>query len=119
MNIQRRLKETPSVVMFSIFTRARLRTASLRLKPNVYVCAREFKLYVCEGFPRQAYGRLPTTPTVDVANNRAINAAGMWKRGDVLRADNGNAWHGGYKDVKRNELHPDGRLSDSMRFLPR
>lgn len=50
---------------------------------------------MCVGFPRQAYGRLPTTPTADVANNGAINATGMWKSGDVLRADNGNAWHGG------------------------
>lgn len=68
----------------------------------MYVCMCVLRLYVrmsldcmCVGFPRQAYGRLPTTPTADVANNGAINAMGMWKSGDVLRADNGNAWHGG------------------------
>lgn len=49
---------------------------------------------MCAGFPQQRLTedyRPKTTPTADVANNGAINATGMWKSDDVLRADNGNA----------------------------
>lgn len=110
--------------MFSIFThtsmcvhrrRCRRRARGpLARKYESSVCARargsfRFCGCVCAGFPRQAYRRLPTTPTADVANNGAINATGMWKSGDVLRADNGNARQA-LKDVKDGaELHLDGR----------
>lgn len=59
------------------------------------------RVRVCAGFPRQAYRRLPTTPTADVANNGAINATGMWKSGDVLHADNGNAWRLERRETER------------------
>lgn len=71
---------------------------------------------MCAGFPRQAYRRLPTTPTADVANNGAINATGMWKSGDVLHADNGNAWRLERRETGR--AAPGRMFSGSMRFLP-
>lgn len=83
------------------------------------MCVRKLRgarVCVCAGFPRQAYRRLPTTPTADVANNGAINATGMWKSGDVLRADNGNAWRLERRETGR--AAPGQALSGSMRFLP-
>lgn len=66
--------------------------------------------------------RLPTTPTTaDVANNGAINATGMWKSGDVLRADNGNASRLERRGTTgRATTAGTGRtLSGSMKFLLR
>lgn len=115
--------------MFSIFTSTYATAFNARGPWRVLSRGVRESLGLCASFPRQAYRRLPTTPTTaDVANNGAINATGMWKSGDVLRADNGNAsrlerrgtmGRAGWADVERfNEIFatPSGNVPHSRRF---
>lgn len=108
----------------SRYSRARSRTTASSVHMDRWrilsrVCVRKLRVArtcVRASFPQQAYRRLPTTPTADVANNGAINATGMWKSSDVLHADNGNAWQLERRETGR--AAPGRTLNGSMRFFP-